>query len=241
MAAEPDPPLPSVTAFSAPVFSQESFVPPALRISTRPFKGGGKRQPLGDADGEFPFAFQLTQGKEILPTGIILNGGDPVAGGLGQRQGQPAFSLLGSEVGDETADKSGGFLFEPSGWFPHRVPYDFAAFGVESQPSDTGLFEREGIGHPRVAVHASEEHRMATGDRVQVPTRRHAILSPQRMVPATARDPFSGSIVAHAVANTPLEFGYRAGGFHLDAQHSPACAAQVGAGVVETGHDEPAL
>ncbi len=182
-------------------------------------KRGGKREPLGDADCELAFLFQLLIGLKIFPGGVVLDGSDAVFGEIGQGQLDAAAPLFGCGRRNLRAGKRHRrTFFEHARGVARGVMLDFTAARIGCGPGDPGKLQSEGIYHGYVPGNVRQEHWILWRHFVELLPVRKLFFGPERMVPASADNPLAGPPFSHRVAQTLLQFGDRGSAVHTNIQ-----------------------
>ncbi len=196
-------------------------------------------EPLGDAEVELAGVFELFEGEEVPPLGVVLDGGDAVGEGVvdGYVEGLAALFECGRRdfVEDEVA---GGGLAEDAGGAAGGVAVDLCAGGIGGVGGDVGGGEGGGVGEGHVAVDAGEDGWVVSGDLVDVGAGGKLVAGPEGVVPAAAEEPVAVSGGGGVVADAVLHLGEGVDAFEVDGELFAAGVGDVGVGVVEAGHGE---
>ena len=87
-------------------------------------------EPFGDAEGEFACVFELFEGEEILPFGVVLNAGDAVGQRVVDGYGEGLAALFERRRRDFCGDEGvGGGLAEDAGGGAGGVAVDLGPVG----------------------------------------------------------------------------------------------------------------
>ncbi len=105
---------------------------------------------------------------------------------------------------------------------------------------DAGGLERRAVGDSDVPVHPIEDCRMGARDRVDVRPCRRLLLSPKRVVPTTAYNPFARVRGLGTGGDPLLHLVQRFASHQVDVQFFKSAGAKMDVGIVEARHHEMA-
>jgi len=199
-------------------------------------------EPFGEAEVELVGVFQLFEGQEVFPFGVVLDAGDAVGEGVVDGEVEGFCSYFGAGGWDFAEDEAGccGFA-EDSGGVAGGVAIDLGAGGVGGVSGDVGGGEGDGVGECHVAVYPAEDAGVAGCDLVDVLAGGEFGSGPEGVVPAAAFEPDAGPGFGGVGADALLHLGEGFDSVEVDGELLLSSGGHVGVGVVEAGHREGAV
>src|SRR6266480_7240413 len=166
-----------------------------------------ERQPLRDSNGKFAFFFQLLVYLKIRPFGIILDGSDAVPGGIFEHPLDSLAAPLNCGIGNPRFYQGHGrVFFQHSCRLTKRIVFDLTARRIGSVLVDLPALERERIRHGHVTGDVCEDDGILGSDGIELLAIGEFSVRPERVVPATAGDPFPFFVLGNGGGDALLHF-----------------------------------
>ena len=106
----------------------------------------GEAEPFGDADGELAFFLDVAIDEEIVPIGIVLDGGDAIFGKVNENQVDAFAALRGRRIGHVLSYEAHcRTFFQNAREFAVLGAFEFSSFGIGGVVQDASKFEGEGV------------------------------------------------------------------------------------------------
>ena len=134
-------------------------------------------------------SLHLLKDEEVVPGGVVLNGGNTVRDGIvhGKLQRVPAFLAAGRR--NFAVDQIDCRFTHDACRFAPCVPVNLSARWIGCFRCDSSQPQGLAVGDCDMAIDTSKNSRVAAGDRIEILPRGKLLRRPKRVIPAASTQP----------------------------------------------------